>query len=320
MSEELARIRSRIEALGMNFQFMGTMKTNVNGVERETWILEYKGDPFVYVAGQKNVILGWDIDQCSLGRGVLDKLQEECEAGYDYYQNNIEDLRAYYEKNITKAKNDGDFGKVETLTLEMEEEIECVKGEWIDSGCTSWENFISKWNENLSCCLSPLRTADIGDMIVEVDSRYIEEDAPSLIQAVHSLKEGPFTLATEDEWEYLCNCGARTLFRWGDTLDNVLDEIYNVGCVSKKNEITSSVLNQNNNFGLFISYNSYKMEIIDSTQYTKGGDGGCSICGGDGPIYVLPCYTAFYRYPVDENEQSLSKHYYSYRRMIRLPK
>lgn len=33
-----------------------------------------------------------------------------------------------------------------------------------------------------------------------------------------------------------------------------------------------------------------KNEIIDNTSYTKGGDGGCSFCGGDGAVYVLPCY------------------------------
>ena len=54
-----------------------------------------------------------------------------------------------------------------------------------------------------------------------------------LDEAVRSLKKGPFTLATEDEWEYLCNGGARTLFRWGDTLEGVLSEIYAVGAVGQ---------------------------------------------------------------------------------------
>ncbi len=36
VSEELANIRSSIEALGMDFQFMGRIKTNMNGIERET--------------------------------------------------------------------------------------------------------------------------------------------------------------------------------------------------------------------------------------------------------------------------------------------
>ena len=176
-----------------------------------------------------------------------------------------------------------------------------------------------KLNENLTNCLSPLRTVDIGDMIVEVDSRYLDKDAQSLTEAVRTLKEGPFTLATEDEWEYLCNGGARTLFRWGDTLNDVLTEIFDVGTVSKKDkEETSSVLNQPNMLGLFIAYDSYKNEIIDNTLYTKGGDGGCSLCGGDGAIYVLPCYTAFYRQPVDSRNHGLSKNYYCYRRILRL--
>lgn len=233
----------------------------MNGIERETWLLEYQGQPFVYVAGQKDVVLGWDVDQCPLGEGVLRGLREE-------YAESQEDMEY-----------------------------------------NSWEEYMTRWNENLRQCLSPLRTADIGDMIVEVDSRYLQEDVPSLAQAVHTLKEGPFALATEDEWEYFCNGGARTLFRWGDTLQGILAEIYRV---SK----AASILKQPNMLGLRIAYNSYKNEIIDSTQYVKGGDGGGSLCGGDGAIYVLPCYTAFYRQRVN---YGILKEYYSYRRIVRLP-
>ena len=319
MSESLAEIRSRIEALGMNFKFTGTIKTNMNGIERETWLLEYEGSQFVFVAGQKNVVLGWDIEQCPLGKGVLEGLQEEFEAGCEYYQNEIEDLKDYYQKKIIKANADGDSAKAEELTHEMAEELEGLEDEMTERGCVSWEDFMVKWNENLSQCLSPMRTADIGDMIVEVDSRYLDKDAQSLTEAVRTLKEGAFTLATEDEWEYLCNGGARTLFRWGDTLNDVLTEIFDVGTVSKEDkEETSSVLNQPNMLGLFIAYDSYKNEIIDNTLYTKGGDGGGSLCGGDGAIYVLPCYTAFYRQSVDSHIHGLSKNYYCYRRIIRL--
>ena len=98
-----------------------------------------------------------------------------------------------------------------------------------------------------------------------------------------------------------------------------MSEIYNVGAVSNVKE--KNILEQNNMLGLFIAYNSYKNEIIDNTMYTKGGDGGCSLCGGDGAIYVLPCYTAFYRYPVHTHsayKHQLSKHYFCYRRIIRL--
>ena len=207
--------------------------------------------------------------------------------------------------------------KADELRAELEEELEQMNKDIEEKGYASWEGFLAKWNEHLSRCLSPLRTADIGDMIVEVDSRYLDEDAPSLEQAVLSLKQGPFTLPTEDEWEYLCNGGTRTLFRWGDTLSDVMTEIFQVGAVGETRENT--ILEQPNMLGLFIAYDSYKNEIIDNTSYTKGGDGGCSLCGGDGAIYVLPCYTAFYRHPVNERCSGLLKNYFCYRRIIRLP-
>ena len=72
MTELLNNIRSRIEALGMDIQFVKTIKTGTNGAERETWLLEYEGSQFIFVPGMKNVTLGWDTDQCPLGDGVLE--------------------------------------------------------------------------------------------------------------------------------------------------------------------------------------------------------------------------------------------------------
>ena len=86
MSEYLADVRSRIEALGLDFQFKGTIKASGNGMERETWLLEYEGSQFVFVAGRKHVTLGWNTDQCPLGEGVLKGLQEEFEAGHAFYR------------------------------------------------------------------------------------------------------------------------------------------------------------------------------------------------------------------------------------------
>ena len=100
-------------------------------------------------------------------------------------------------------------------------------------------------------------------------------------------------------------------------MSGVMTEIYNVGAVSDARE--KLILEQPNMLGLYIAYDSYKNEIIDNVQYTKGGDGGGSLCGGDGVSHVLPCYTAFYRQPAAEHGCGLSKHYYCYRRIVRLP-
>lgn len=317
MSKQLDDIRTRIEALGMDFKFLSEIKTSMNGMERETWLLEYEGSQFVFVEGQKNVTLGWDTEKCPLGEGVLEGLREEYTLGHEHYEDELEEMKEDYQNQIRKAEAAGDFEKADELREELSQELEACGEDRDEGGYGSFEEYMEKWNEKLSECLSPLRTVDIGDMIVEVDNRYIEEDAPSLAEAVRSLKGGAFTLPTEDEWEYLCNGGARTLFRWGDTLEDVMEEIFNVGCVSNAEE--KPLLEQPNMFGLFIAYNSYKCEIIDDTTYVKGGDGGCSLCGGDGGIQILPCYTAFYREAVEESDYGLSKNYYCYRRIVRLP-
>ena len=318
MSELLNNVRSRIESLGIGFQFVKTIKTGTNGAELETWLLEYEGSQFIFVPGRKHVTLGWDTDQCPLGEGVLEGLQKEFSSGHEYYyEEELEGLKGDYQEQIDEAEENGDSVKADELRSELAEELRSWNEDIEEKGYASWEGFLAKWNEHLSRCLSPLRTADIGDMIVEVDSRCLDEDARSLEQAVLSLKQGPFTLPTEDEWEYLCNGGTRTLFRWGDTLSDVMTEIFQVGAVGETRENT--ILEQPNMLGLFIAYDSYKNEIIDNTSYTKGGDGGCSLCGGDGAIYVLPCYTAFYRHPVNEHCPGLLKNYFCYRRIIRLP-
>ena len=317
MAESLAEVRARIEALGINFKFLNEIRTSMNGIERQTWLLEYEGSQFVYVAGMKNVTLGWDVSQCSLGEGILKGLKEEFEQGHEYYKDQVEEMKEDYSKQIAAAESAGKSRNAGDLREEFSEELEALEEEMNEGGYGNWEDFMSGWNKKLEKCLSPFRTADIGDMIVEVDTRYIKKDAPSLEHAVSSSKEGMFTLATEDEWEYLCNGGTRTLFRWGDTLGDVMQEIFNVGSVSNPKE--KPLLEQPNMFGLFIAYNSYKCEIIDNVAYTKGGDGGCSLCGGEGAIHVLPCYTAFYRESADKGYKELSKNYYCYRRIIRMP-
>ena len=162
MSELLNSIRSHIELLGIDFQFIKTIKTGAKGAGQETWLLEYEGSQFIFVPGRKNVTLGWDTGKCPLGDGVLEGLREEFSSGHEYYyEEEMENLKGDYQEQIDEAEENGDSVKADELRAELAEELGQLSKEIEEKGYASWEGFLAKWNGHLSRCLSPLRT-EIG--------------------------------------------------------------------------------------------------------------------------------------------------------------
>ena len=96
------------------------------------------------------------------------------------------------------------------------------------------------------------------------------------------------SLPTPDEWAYLCGGGCRTLFPWGDGLDYSMHLHH---FESEEDQGKPYDMEQDNFFGLSIAYDPYKRELVDGkTLTTCGGDGGCNVCGGMGPLLgYLPC-------------------------------
>lgn len=92
----------------------------------------------------------------------------------------------------------------------------------------------------------------------------------------------PFSLPTEDEWEYLCSGGVHQLFPWGDSLD--LDAI-------GREDIDKDGKNA---FGLVIG-NDCRAEQVEGTHILKGDDGGIYLGGGDVELAALP-YSPYFRY------------------------
>ncbi|MEG3899703.1 MULTISPECIES: hypothetical protein [unclassified Microcoleus] len=94
-------------------------------------------------------------------------------------------------------------------------------------------------------------------------------------------------LLTFDEWEYACGAGSTTLFRWGDFSPS---DFY-----PTNNRADWKLHLQPNLFGLHIAQNPYDCEIISDKHTVRGGDGGCSICGGTGSFLGwLPLATAYW--------------------------
>jgi hypothetical protein len=91
------------------------------------------------------------------------------------------------------------------------------------------------------------------------------------------LARAGFRRPTSDEWEYACGAGAATLFRWGD---HAPCDRYPVG--SGPEGADWNLHRQPNAFGVYIASNPYKYELVAEPGITRGGDGGCTICGGAG--------------------------------------
>lgn len=134
-------------------------------------------------------------------------------------------------------------------------------------------------------------------------------------------------LLTLDEWEYVCGAGSTTLFRWGDfcpcdryPTDNTADEARR-RTPFEPDEPDWNLHRQPNLFGLPIAQNPYDLEIIADRGKIRGGDGGCSICGGYGFFLGwLPLATAYWDSELmecSEEDEDLSNRFM--RRVIPIP-
>lgn len=129
------------------------------------------------------------------------------------------------------------------------------------------------------------------------------------------LRKQGFSLPTADEWAYLCGGGCRTLFPWGDGLKSDM-HLLHFGALEDKDKPYD--MEEPNFFGLSIAYDPYMREVVEAdTLTTCGGDGGCNICGGMGPLVgVLPCSP--HRKPEVQEDNMLNIDYDFCRPIIRV--
>lgn len=223
---------------------------------------------FIYVPGRRHMTLGWDIHDarhCALTPGLRAAFRQGCLDRQAYDREQWEDEIAYCREQLAR----------EELTpeqrAEYEEELGDAEEELARCSAQSWEDRLQAILAELDCTTSPLRWADIPPMLAERRAW----NTPETVQP-------PFSLPTEDEWEYLCSGGVHQLFPWGDSLD--LDAI-------GREDIDKDGKNA---FGLVIG-NDCRAEQVEGTHILKGDDGGIYLGGGDVELAALP-YSPYFRY------------------------
>lgn len=168
---------------------------------------------------------------------------------------------------------------------------------------------------------------------------YLFSDTEDVQEWTEQQLAAPFTLPTEDEWEYLYGGGCRTLFPWGDNFDYTM-KVKHFGDLANKHiahhaderqqavpsDSTSASrpydLELPNAFGLHFAGDPYRYELTltaDGQDIDKGGDGGSAICGGVGVMLGYLPVATYYRNPYqDELDWAERMSYMQYRRIVRL--
>ena len=267
-----------------------------------TAVFKYKESEFVFIPGD-TVTLGYEGLPKNLSNESLDQLKY-------FSENPNEFLEEYIRENFSKVR------KATIKPMLVERDLQTVA--WRKSNLEELKDFdsdlLKDYNEFKSSNYNRL-TLDETARFTKIGNDIEIElyDDISYEKLCKNLKDEGFSLANLDEWEYLCGGGCRTLFPWGDDLDYNMNLLYFSKEGNDKYDLEGP-----NFFGLCIAYDPYKIEIIDNKSFSKGGDGGCNICGGYGDFLgYFPC-SPYFNQVIDYEEEDLNGDFNFYRRIIRI--
>lgn len=247
------------------------------GVKNRTFVLTINDEPFVFVPGNQEAILGWDsgiqglqaIDLLVEAPKDINSLQP-VELDYDF--SNLEEINDYINDFTTSLR------KVKIPPMLVQKEaipagtssmgiFDMITGEF--TGDLGFYNQYELQIKNIICPeLSPTEALNwtYPEKVLKEGKFYLEcrpnQDIYQIYQhhgwdfqeQVKNMHNYNFDLLSEEQWEFACGAGTRRLFRWGNEM--VFDDSYVKKMIHKS-------LQASNMFGLSFDTSKTRFELTN---------------------------------------------------------
>lgn len=288
-----------LQKIGENYQM--TLKRFEEfsnwGQSTYTAVYEYENSEFVFVPGDM-VTLGWDGFSTEVDPETISDIQ----SSFDDFglSGPVED---YLRESTTPVR------KTTIKPMLVERNLNTIG--WIPLAMDD-PSIQNQWAEELN----EFQEKDYASYEVDKEIKFVRHKGGeisaysyqtiSYLDFLKQLSSEGFELPTEDEWEYLCGGGRRTLFAWGDSFDFSM----HVHHFEEPEDLDKPYdMELPNMFGLSIAYDPYLLEVVkDKSPRFKGGDGGVNVCGGMGVVLgYLPCSP--YYAAINDPETNMSDDY-----------
>lgn len=269
-----------------------------------TGVFERDGAEFTFVPGD-TVTIGWDRFAEGMDEDTRADIQRDL--GAFGYGGSVED----YLHEVMAPVRQVEIGPM--LAERAFREIGWERVEEDDPRFTAhpdWMEEFRRWSAsdvvslNLVGCVRFDRAGEERNIYLYRDVTHEE--------LVAMLRREGYSLPTAAEWAYLSGGGRRTVYPWGDSFDYDMP----LRCELSGRKRRSYPMELPNGFGLSIAYDPYQQEVTEDGLLC-GGDGGCGLCGGDGPaLGLLPC-SPHYR-PEEIEAGVIDNDFHFCRRILRL--